>query len=34
MAAHPGVALAANQPLELVVPVDVLLNTNPIVAIQ
>lgn len=29
MAAHPG-ALAVNPPLELVVPMDILLNTNPI----
>lgn len=35
MAQRPGSSpLAANQPLELVVPVDVMLNTNPIVAIQ
>jgi prepilin-type N-terminal cleavage/methylation domain-containing protein len=33
MAAHPG-ALAAAPPLELVVPIDVLLSTNPIVAVQ
>jgi prepilin-type N-terminal cleavage/methylation domain-containing protein len=33
MAAHPG-ALALNPPLELVVPIDILLNTNPVTAIQ
>jgi general secretion pathway protein J len=33
MAAQPGLA-ARTQPLELVVPVDVLLNTNPISGLQ
>jgi hypothetical protein len=33
MAAHPGVVAQA-APLELVVPVDVLLNTNPISGLQ
>jgi type II secretion system protein J len=33
MAAQPGVA-ARTQPLELVIPVDVLLNTNPITGMQ
>jgi type II secretion system protein J len=33
MAAHTG-ALTLNPPLELVVPVDILLNTNPITAVQ
>jgi len=34
MANRTGNVLAANPPIELVVPVDVLLSTNPIVAIQ
>jgi type II secretion system protein J len=34
MAARPAGGLSLAAPLELVVPVDVLLNTNPIVAVQ
>ena len=34
MAARNGGALGLNPPLELVVPMDILLNTNPITAIQ
>jgi prepilin-type N-terminal cleavage/methylation domain-containing protein len=34
MAARNGGALALNPPLELVVPVDTLLTTNPITAVQ